>query len=498
VGGRDYEGDVVVGNDKERIAAHRLVYSTRMPPVFREVYATYLEQEATLKPFRARAPAFVYHIQYEFAYADWVMPSFGAQNLAMAAAAVLVCVSIFLPLSIAFLCTISVLCIDVLLLGGMALLGTPLNTITLISLLLALALAIDYSCHIGHAYVMSSGTTRLAKAEGALELMGFEVLNAGMSTLLGTLFLAASRSPVFKIFFVAVWSTILLGLVAGLAFVPVCLSILGPLPPPPSAALLTAAHPAAAGASRRGNDKSPGVRRGGGDRARRMTRIDSSDGKHSDWSSHESQDSSQRPSTVATPRDGGAGAASGNGAPAEAESARERVGASREDRVRSRGRDHGGREGGERERGSRGGDGRESGCGHDGAGGRRDGAAPQDKTRPHALDIDIEGASSSDHNSGYNSVGPPTPLPTPLALRAAQKQSSRRTSSATVEVDRVPAREPVPAREARDLDLDEPEPMARPPRGRFAAVDHDRAVAVVPRSRRGQVGAPRPSADRER
>jgi predicted RND superfamily exporter protein len=31
----------------------------------------------------------------------------------------------------------------------MAVLETPLNTITILSLLLAMALAIDYSCHIG-------------------------------------------------------------------------------------------------------------------------------------------------------------------------------------------------------------------------------------------------------------------------------------------------------------------------------------------------------------
>lgn len=91
----------------------------------------------------------MYHIQFEFAYADWMTPAFGAQNLAMAAGAVLVCVALFLPVSIALLCTFAVVCIDVLLLGGMALLQTPLNTITLVSLLLAMALAIDYSCHIG-------------------------------------------------------------------------------------------------------------------------------------------------------------------------------------------------------------------------------------------------------------------------------------------------------------------------------------------------------------
>lgn len=168
VGGRDYETDVVVGPSAELVAASRVVFTTSMPPTFVDVYETYLEQQRALDNLAASEPpsaagggaggggggaqaprAFVYHMQYEFGYADWVMPSFGAQNIAMAACAVLGCVSLFLPVSVALLCTFSVLCIDVLLLGGMAVLQTPLNTITLVSLLLAMALAIDYSCHIG-------------------------------------------------------------------------------------------------------------------------------------------------------------------------------------------------------------------------------------------------------------------------------------------------------------------------------------------------------------
>jgi len=109
-------------------------------------------------------------------------------------------------------------------------LDLPLNTITLVSLLLALALSIDYSCHIGHAYVMAPGRTREAKVHHALDTIGFSIFNAGGSTLLGTLFLAASHSPVFRTFFVLVWGAILLGLLAGLAFVPVMLSLVGPLP----------------------------------------------------------------------------------------------------------------------------------------------------------------------------------------------------------------------------------------------------------------------------
>lgn len=104
-----------------------------------------------------------------------------------------------------------------------------LNSITLISLLIALALAIDYSCHIGHAFEAAPFETRALKAAYALETMGASILSAGSSTLLGTLFLAFSESAVFRTFFLLVWGTILWGLVAGLAIVPAALGLFGPV-----------------------------------------------------------------------------------------------------------------------------------------------------------------------------------------------------------------------------------------------------------------------------
>jgi len=127
------------------------------------------------------------------------------------------------PTSLALLpCAVLLFCAQVLL-------DLPLNTITLVSLLLALALAIDYSCHIGHAYMTAPGPTRSLKVQHALDAIGFSIFNAGGSTLLGTLFLAASQSPVFRTFFVLVWGAIFLGLVAGLIVMPAALSFVGPL-----------------------------------------------------------------------------------------------------------------------------------------------------------------------------------------------------------------------------------------------------------------------------
>lgn len=56
------------------------------------------------------------------------------------------------------------------------------------------SLAIDYSVHLGHAYHEAPYASREAKVTHALITMGASILNAGGSTLLGTLFLARSDS----------------------------------------------------------------------------------------------------------------------------------------------------------------------------------------------------------------------------------------------------------------------------------------------------------------
>mmetsp|Transcript_16790 Transcript_16790/g.41287 ORF Transcript_16790/g.41287 Transcript_16790/m.41287 type:complete len:1097 (+) Transcript_16790:37-3327(+) len=227
MGGKQFENDVSPGPDQVAVESRMIFYvhmSNSNAQAWREYEA--LAAEVAKEPSLGGS---VYHFKYEFAYCDLLMPLFGLKNLLMAAGTIFVVVSLFLPVSIALLSTFTVVCIDVILLGLITAVGMSLNTITLVTLLLALALAIDYSCHIGHAYVVAPGRTREEKVREAIGTIGFSIINAAGSTLLGTLFLAASQSPVFRIFFLLIWSTIFLGLVSGMAFVPVVLSLIGPL-----------------------------------------------------------------------------------------------------------------------------------------------------------------------------------------------------------------------------------------------------------------------------
>ncbi|KAJ1627398.1 patched family-domain-containing protein [Pavlovales sp. CCMP2436] len=223
-----------------------MIIYTRMPQLHEEAFAQWEGFNRIIADAGARG--YAYHPKYEFGAVDRTMLQFALGNLAWATLAILCVLLAFLTPTVALVSTLSVLSIDTVLFGLMVMMRVRLNSITLISLLIALALAIDYSCHLGHAYEAAPAITRRAKAAWALETMGASILSAGTSTLLGTLFLAISRSPVFRTFFVLVWGTILWGLIAGLAIVPAALGLMGPLethapPSPPLRSSRVAAAP---------------------------------------------------------------------------------------------------------------------------------------------------------------------------------------------------------------------------------------------------------------
>ncbi|KAG8470339.1 hypothetical protein KFE25_008760 [Diacronema lutheri] len=232
LGGLDLAGDVVLApgsNCTEGgsciLAAHRVLLVVLVPQVYVDAYVQY---EALRLPFALHnVSGYAYQVKYEFACMDEGMMRLSMRNLLTAAPIIGLCTSLFLEPLIALLAVGAVVSIDVLLFGAMAVVGMPINFITLLSLLIALGLAIDYSCHFGHAYQHAEGS-RQGKVQRALDTIGISILNAGGSTLLGTLFIAASRSALFRIFFVFVWGTIALGLVCGLVVIPAALASVGP------------------------------------------------------------------------------------------------------------------------------------------------------------------------------------------------------------------------------------------------------------------------------
>ena len=105
--------------------------------------------------------------------------------------------------------------------------GLTIDSVAIINLVLAIGLAVDYSCHIAHSFLQTKGT-RQERVDHALEEMGTAVVHGAFSTFLAVLVLSASKSYIFRIFFKQFFGICVFGAAHGLVLLPTLLSLIGP------------------------------------------------------------------------------------------------------------------------------------------------------------------------------------------------------------------------------------------------------------------------------
>jgi predicted RND superfamily exporter protein len=150
-------------------------------------------------------------------------------GLAIAAVAVIVFLTVASPMT-AFLITLNVAFCLAEILGCMWGLGFAIDSVTVINLVLAVGLSVDYSAHIGHSFMVKGGEDNDRRTLEALADMGAAVLSGGTSTFLAVVVLLFSDSYVFFVLSRQFCLTVVLGLAHGLILLPVMLSLYGPKP----------------------------------------------------------------------------------------------------------------------------------------------------------------------------------------------------------------------------------------------------------------------------
>nr|DBA32150.1 TPA: hypothetical protein GDO54_007891 [Pyxicephalus adspersus] len=126
------------------------------------------------------------------------------------------------------LITIFMIIIDTV--GVMTLWSIDYNAISLINLVTAIGISVEFVSHLTRSFAMSSKLTKVERAKEATIYMGSAVFaGVAMTNLPGIIVLAFAKAQLIQIFFFRLNLTItLLGLVHGLIFLPVALSYFGP------------------------------------------------------------------------------------------------------------------------------------------------------------------------------------------------------------------------------------------------------------------------------
>ena len=120
--------------------------------------------------------------------------------------------------------------------------GLTFNNLLAINMSFALGIAVDYSTHIAHTYLLvkpppdikTDKEKREYKARKALSQMGSSVFHGGISTFLAISMLYWAKLYTFKVFFRSWVFIIGFGMLNGMILLPVMLSIVGPVDATPA------------------------------------------------------------------------------------------------------------------------------------------------------------------------------------------------------------------------------------------------------------------------
>ncbi|KHN71235.1 Protein patched -like protein 1 [Toxocara canis] len=112
--------------------------------------------------------------------------------------------------------------------GFLGLAGIKLNPVSAVTIITAVGIGVEFTAHVVLAFLTSLGT-RERRMVAAVDRVFVPVIHGAFSTLLGIIMLAFSEFEfVVKYFFVVMSALIAIGVVNGLALLPVLLSLIGP------------------------------------------------------------------------------------------------------------------------------------------------------------------------------------------------------------------------------------------------------------------------------
>ena len=187
------------------------------------------EAQGIIDSYNLGGNVFLYVKRYPIFFVISILKTEVFRNVILAMVAVFVCTELVLcNLLSCLIVSLNIFVGLVTVCGYLNLIGMDLDIVSAMFITIAQGITVDYSAHIVHSFMKTSGNSREERIKKSMVDIGPAVFNGGVSTFAGFFFCAFGRIPItiviFKIFSLVVIS----GLFGAFLIIPVVLSMFGP------------------------------------------------------------------------------------------------------------------------------------------------------------------------------------------------------------------------------------------------------------------------------